>query len=510
MKNRLMKHGKTRLIGLLVISSFICLFFFLGMNTVFFNGPAGIHIMRQTDSMSFASQYYNNGFHFFEPQLFNLKNIDGKAACEFPLLYYITALLYLVFGKNFIILKLLNLIILYFGVFNVFRLAYGILKDYFYAALIALFLFTSTVFNFYSFNYLPDITALGLVFSGWYYLYRYLCNGLRAYLITAFVLFLLGSLIKVTYMINPLSIMALAALSMLKRNAKMFSGEQSKKIIWYGIASVFIVVFWNMYALWYNDANDSYSFNTTILPIWEESKETIVVIWDHMRHYWHCNYFYQSSFHLLFCVAAFQIIMIRKASSRLALLLGILFLGSASYWMLFYHQFQDHDYYFLAFFPFFVLLLVSGIRTLQNLTSRRVIHIALKIIMLVIVIAGINYSRMKLSQRYHPIADKFSKTSIIIQNNKHKIQALNIPADAKFVVAPDPCQNSGLFFLDRMGWTLDSLSDVTSDIINFYSKNGATYLLLATNDSLCLSVGAECGDPILIENEFSVFSLKEK
>ena len=123
-----------------------------------------MHFMRQTDSLSFVSQYFNNGFHFFEPQLFNLKNIDGRAACEFPILYYITSLLYIIIGKKLFLLKFIHLIISFTGLFYVYRLSYLILKDYVYSILIALFLCTSTVFNFYAFNYLPDAPALGFVF----------------------------------------------------------------------------------------------------------------------------------------------------------------------------------------------------------------------------------------------------------------------------------------------------------------------------------------------------------
>lgn len=129
--------------------------------------------------------------------------------------------------------------------------------------------------------------------------------------------------------------------------------------------------------------------------------------------------------------------------------------------------------------------------------------------MSVIVVAGINYSRMKLSQRYLPVVDKYSKTSLVIQNNNQKIQDLRLAEDATFLVVPDPCQNSGLFFLDRMGWTLDSLNQFSVDTVHCYIRNGADYLFLASSDSLYLSMGAECGAPILVENDFVIFSLKK-
>ena len=146
------------IIGFIV---FTIIFFFLGYGDVFFSAPNGIHYMRQTDSLAFANQYYNNGFNFFNPQLFNLNSTDAKAACEFPLTYYITALFYNFTGTNFWMLRLLHLVILYTGIFFIFKLAFQIIQDYFYAVLISLFIFTSTVLNYYSFNFFPDVAALG-------------------------------------------------------------------------------------------------------------------------------------------------------------------------------------------------------------------------------------------------------------------------------------------------------------------------------------------------------------
>ena len=142
-----MKKSSFWIITTIFILILLSIFFFFGYHTIFFDGPQGIHFMRQTDSLSFASQYYNHGYEFFNPKLYNLKSIEGRAACEFPITYYITALLYSVFGKLPFLLKLVHLLILYVGVYYVFRLSYLFLKNYLLSLLISLFLFTSTVFN---------------------------------------------------------------------------------------------------------------------------------------------------------------------------------------------------------------------------------------------------------------------------------------------------------------------------------------------------------------------------
>ena len=129
------------------------IFFNLRLDQIFFSNPFGIHYVRQTDSLAFATHYYHNGFNFFDTGILNNDSVNGKAVCEFPIIYYITALLYTLFGEHLFILKLLNLIVIIFGLFSLFQLSVRLFNDYFYAFLVPLFLFTSTVFNYYVFNY---------------------------------------------------------------------------------------------------------------------------------------------------------------------------------------------------------------------------------------------------------------------------------------------------------------------------------------------------------------------
>ncbi|HKL67705.1 MAG TPA: hypothetical protein VJ877_07415, partial [Bacteroidales bacterium] len=163
------KNTAEILVALAIITG---LFFFLGMDDIIFSGPFGIHFMRQTDSLSFAGIYFREGFEFFNPGLYNLKNIDGHAACEFPVLYYITSLIYLVTGQNYSVLKILNYLLAMTGIFCIYRMSMLILRNRVYSILIALVLFTSTVFNYYSLNYLPDSGAFGLIMIGWFFFFR--------------------------------------------------------------------------------------------------------------------------------------------------------------------------------------------------------------------------------------------------------------------------------------------------------------------------------------------------
>jgi len=501
----IMKARINWLIEATFIFVLVGIFFFFGFDKIFFSPPQGIHFIRQTDSLAFASQYYNTGFDFFNPRLFNLESTDGRAACEFPLLYYITALLYLVFGEEFYLLKILNLLVAYAGVFCVFKLSCNLLKDHVYAFLISLFVITSTVFDYYSFNYLPDAAALGFIFIGWYFYFRYESDHRSRALVLSFLFFTLGSLIKVTYLISPLSIVVYYLVSMVFKRQQISSS--AKPVFLAATTSMLMVCCWNAYMIHYNASYHSDYFTTGARPIWSLSPAEIAVVWDHIYHYWFNKYFAHSSFHFLLCIIALQVVFLKRSRRELALLTLILFLGCASYMLLFYVQFKDHDYYFMAFIPLVVFILVNGINTLHGIVKSKWLHLATKLVMAVIVIVGANYARMKLEDRYNKRVDDFSKIGFIIQGEANAIKELNIPEDARFIVAPDLTKNGGLLFLNRMGWKIDRLQDISITAINHYRDLGADYLLLATNEKEILEKGYDTGDLIFSGTELSIFKL---
>ncbi len=65
--------------------------------------------------------------------MFNLSSTDGKAANEFPIVYYFVSLIYSIFGEHEFILRMVNLLISFVGFIALFKLVYLIIRDSFYA-----------------------------------------------------------------------------------------------------------------------------------------------------------------------------------------------------------------------------------------------------------------------------------------------------------------------------------------------------------------------------------------
>jgi len=232
-------------------------FYFFNFHHYFFLPSQGVHFIRQTDSLSFVSNYYENGFHFFEPSIYNLMSVNGKAVCEFPLIYYCTSLLYLIFGEKEFLLKTIHLAIFFIGLFHVYKLSFLILKKHLYAYLIPLFILSSTSLVYYSFNYLPDSAALGFAFSGWYFIYRFKEDKRFKLLLFSTLFFCLSSLLKVTYLVHPIAAYAMVFMGEIlsKSNNKMDKKAFLKLTLLYGISFV-LVLLWNVFVLNYNAINN--------------------------------------------------------------------------------------------------------------------------------------------------------------------------------------------------------------------------------------------------------------
>jgi hypothetical protein len=93
-----------------------------------------------------------------------------------------------------------------------------------------------------------------------------------------------------------------------------------------------------------------------------------------------------------------------------------------------------------------------------------------------------------LDKRYQNGNDFYSKIGFLIQKNKSGIEKLKIPANAKFIVAPDLTKNGAFLFLNRMGWKFEKTEDLNEQNISTLKGLGATYLLLANNDKQAVEI----------------------
>ena len=462
----------------------IFLYIFLDYQSILFYRPQGFHFIRQTDGLSFVANYFNNGSNFFEPQVFNLTSTEGKAVCEFPILYFITSQLYRLFGEQEFILRLISVIIVSFGFFSLFKLLILLLNDILYALIFSFLFLSSTVLLYYTNNFLPDASALGLTLVGWYYFYLFKKQN-KKYLILSFSFFTISSLIKVTYFINPIAALSTILVFDFLRKKKLIDviKTNSHLLLIFSISSI-LLLSWNFFAIHYNAINKDFYFLVSTRPIWDMEQKSIIEVWDYISNYWYSKYYFQSTIHFFIITFILGIVFIKKANKTILIPSIILFIGSTFYILLFYAQFKDHDYYFITLIPTIIILVITTFTAIRNKFPRLLNNYIAKVLLLGLAILSINYAKAKLEDRYSNNQDEFSEIGIILSNIRVQMDSLGISQNAKIIVFTDKTPNGGLYFLNRKGWNIKDTTKANIKKIRKYKNLGAEYLVNTTNMNL--------------------------
>ena len=465
--------------NILFIVILAILYFILDFHTILFLEPRGIHFIRQTDSLSFAVNYLRNGFDFFHPQVFNLLSTDGKAGLEFPILYFLTAVAYAIFGEHEFILRLITLIICSTGFLYLFKLVRLLLNDVVYAFILTFLFISSTVLFYYTNNFLPDASALGLCLIGWYFFFLYILrDGRKGNWILAIIFFTTASLLKVTCFMNPVAAMlGIGVLRFWNRSSfKSFLREVIKPSLAF-LLSVSIVIAWYVYVIYYNRIHHDHYFLTGARPLWALSAHEIAEIWDYISRYWFTKYYYESTIHFFSVFIIAGLLFIRIKRNIVAAPAIFLSLGSIMYILLFYAQFKDHDYYFITLIPAIVLMSITSFLSLRGRFPRLLNNYIARGLLLGLCLLSLNYAREKLEDRYKASPDDYSEIGMELTGMQIYIDELGIAEDARFIIVTDQTPNGGLYFIRRPGWPIKDTTDAKPENIEAYIAQGAKYIL---------------------------------
>ena len=468
------KHKTLTFIGLMLVYLLLA-----GTFWQLFEMPQGIHFIRQTDSLSFLSNYYHFGTGFFEPQVFNLSSTDGKAANEFPIIYYFISLIYSIFGEHDFLLRAANLLISIGGFIALFKLIFLIIKDLFYAYFFTFLLLSSTVVMYYANNFLPDPASLSLSILGWYlFLLVIFKRKSNLLMLLSFLFFTLASLIKITYFIHPVSALFALIISRYILKNKLVELRWLKiTSLAFGVSLLLVLSWWFAFVKNYNSTFGDHYFLTTIRPIWSLSKHQILEVWHAVSNVWYGNYLYRNSYYPIALLLLFGLPFALFKKSFLNYIVWLLLAGSATLFVVFYAQYKDHDYYYLNYFIPLLFLLLSAFIGLQNKFPGFVNAISLKLFLILFLVFSLFDTSVMVKKRYEESRDAFSEIGFVLQGFDQKLDSLLIPQEAKFIIYPDETRNGGLYAIKRKGWNISGYDTSFGNQISRYRAIGAAYLL---------------------------------
>jgi hypothetical protein len=426
----------------------------LGYFATFTKLPDGIHFIRQADSLSFVLNYIFFEDNFFTPTNFNLISEQGKAASEFPIIYFLVAKIQALWNQPAVIIRIIHALIFFGGLQIFFVQLFKNKIPLFLAVVATLTLCTSTVVLYYSNNYLPDIAALGLTIAG-------VALSLRKekkYILIAIELFTLAALLKVTYAIYPI-----AFLTVLFLFKKHYSFSTQYKLI-YAFIFFLPVMAWWIYVHYYNMGVENSYYANRAIPIWKTPQAQISATTDLILNYWKNSYYPPATQLLLICMIGAFIIFFKKIETYKKMYFGLVLAGLGCFVILFYQKFHDHDYYFMIVIPAVALLFLTVIPELISYCKTKFLKIGLYLFFLAPVIMSYRYVWIKIPNRWET-ENNLQSHHVSLENMLSKLNQEDPEHLQKILVVGDSTMNGTLYQLQRKGFSFPIIPTCDGEVI---------------------------------------------
>ncbi len=457
--------------------------------------PQSTDLWRQADCYSIALNYYQNGFHFFKPQVHFLFTQNGYAAGEFPLIYFISALLFKVFGVHYFLFKGLNLLIFFAGLYSLFKLALKLTNDLLFSCILSILYFCTPIIFFYANNFLSDVSALSFNIIGMLFFTSFLEENKKKKLIIAATCFALAGLLKASASIFLIAMMCalFTELFITKTKSKFFNVIQSNKLQLFLSLSLalFLIIAWYLYAINFNKSNQTVFFGTKAMkgwPIWENNinglKESL-------------NYFRLIHVEILSVVNVFLftfsfiliVAFIKRVDKFILLIWVFLFLGLTLFIAYFWKGFQDQQYYLVNLTILPVLSILTAYKIVFSLQHNEKI-ITLTYAILIGSTLFVIYTSKNVYKCYYKGGWRHQKLNEVYYDSKLETKLASVGIGAKEIVISltDGTPNGTLSMLNRRGWSsygFNSKQAFSKASFESKIKMGASYLIL--NDTSLLS-----------------------
>ncbi len=474
---------------------FVALFFIFGLNKRMDDPPQSVHTWRQTNSTSLALNYYQYELPFLEPEMHNQfcnGGTSGKAVGEFPIIYYLVAQLWKILGKYEWVFRLVQVAIIFLGLFSLFLMLKKILKNQFLAGFISLLSFTSPMVVFYGPNFMPDVPALSFVFMAWYFVARFQDNRKPVNLWIGALAFCLSMLLKITSGISFIALGGWLLFELLfqKKEERVFNFNWKHFLPF--VLIIFPVIAWYKYADYYNTINHGHFSHHGIWPIWNVTKEQFIRILDLVDKIFFKEYFLPYTQYATFIIWVYLLITIKKLKPVCRYFIIVLPLGLLVQLTLWFAVLDYHDYYLINLLVVLVAVWVVFLLQVTKLQARSKYIVCC--ILGIFFIWNALTCRERAKVRYvgwmNELYDKNYKALTQIEPSFEK---WGVKKDDKVISMPDYTINGTLYYMNRKGYT--GFGSDLSKTETFYKRIGQGAKYLVISDSTILD--RECLKPFL-------------
>src|SRR6185437_14470728 len=447
----------------------------------------GTHAWRQTETQTMISNFAEKDMNIMNPRVNNHGTGNDIFRMEFPLMEWIYAVFFKMFGDHIIISRILTFITGLFCIFGFYRLGYVITHDYL-AAIIGAYAFNfGPSFYFYTMNPMPDTMALCFSIWGLVFFFKHAAStrvktrtfssqetqSLRLYggldIILCLVFFTLATLVKLPFILN-FSLIGIFEITMLVKSRF----NQWKRIIYILFLSLLIL---SPAIVWY----------AWVIPGWKGNgivqgmaglKEA-----DKAHLYDIFSYNFSTVFPRLllnmYCLPLFiggaAFIIIRRFYKNVLFPALVCWTISACAFYLFEMNMIDkwHDYYLFPFLPIIFLTVLYAVY--QLVKSRQIVPVILVFAFMILLPAQ---AKRFADFRWHIYPGNPSEMNPDFITCKNGLRNA-VPDTAHVIVANDISPFIDLYYIHKKGWWIDNYW-LPEDTLVKRIKQGAQYFYCDT------------------------------
>jgi len=426
--------------------------------------PQYIHAWANYDYLALAHGFIDNGFDFFHPQTyvlnqhfpnnFTVPSQSSITSVDFPINAYVVSLLmYLFDTKSTSIYYSYQLLQIIVGIGFAGILFKRISKNHLIAWLGILFMFSSTVFLYYTHSLLPGVTAISNTFIGLYFFHCYYYSNEKNKLWWSILFLTLAGLTR-----TPFAIPIIALLSVIILNA--FTQKKINKKLVIGVTASLTII--ACYFIYNNYLRTTYGsmFLGSIKPI--NSLESFNNIWQKISKRWLYEYYSYYAW-IVLSITFFTFLIIQTIClftkkiviSNTFIFLSIYLIGVIIYSFLMGTQFYDHDYYFLdTFFVITTLFFVYLISTILKLANKKLI-IGVCVLLGAVLFYEKSIIKENLKVRRTTYSwDVYQTSAANFIKNKTWFESLNLPKKSRILVLNAYMPNALFSIIEQHGYVL--------------------------------------------------------
>lgn len=420
----------------------------------------GFHVWRQTQTQSTIQNFYKEDFNILNPRINNRGKGNGIYRMEFPIMQWIFACFYKVFGDHVIISRILTFIIGLLSVWGIYFLLYNIFKRHTIGLIGAWCFNFSPVFYYYTLNPLPDNFALCASIYGMGFFFKWIDNRKYSSIFWSAFFISIASLAKLPFIVFMGGIGMYLILNFRK------SGKNNL----IKVGSVFLC-FLLAPIIWYAKVVGTWQGNGIVKGILLVNKSNISNLIDILQG----NLIstlpellinYGS---LLFFFVGLGILIFRK-KYRNSLFSILLFWGLS---VIVYFLFEMnmigtvHDYYMFPFLPLLFIIVAYGADNLIVHSRKK----AFKIIGLIALFVLPFTAYLRADHRWNIIDPGFNKNLMVYKDDLRKA----VPDDKLCVVGNDESSYIFFYYINKKGWSFD-IDTLSGAGLKMMITEGARYL----------------------------------